>query len=273
MKLVVGVTHPAGALLRDRHAQQAHRAVRRAALGLSALSLLACILAPASLAAEKERRGVRIEVVSTQGTPIHILEIMDVTDLHPERPETGSMRSVQLWSVGSDLRFVFLTAVSMRDKTSRFDLIGPGSGEVVTFEKGPKVEGLADEDREKGFGILRAKSERLLVNREDARAATVRARVDRVLAEAFDAERLGLIREALASVRRCPMMLGRGALQPLLEPAMLAPLKKSDRCTAAFRNVEAVERNAAREREFLSFDPSVREFLSLATDDVKGVRN
>jgi hypothetical protein len=237
------------------------------------LALAVLLLTSPSLAKEKERRGARIEVVSTHGTPIHILEIMDVTDVQPEKPETGSVRSVQLWSVGSDLRFVFLTAVSLREKTSRFDLIGPGPGEVVTFEKGPKVEGLAVEDRENGFGILRAKSERLLVNREDARAATVRARVDRVLAEAFDAERLRLIREALTSVRRCPMLLSRGTLQPLLEPAMLAPMKKTDRCTAAFRNVEASERDAAWERGFLSFDPSVREFLSLATDDVRGVRD
>lgn len=236
------------------------------------LVLAALLLSLPALAMEKERRGVRIEVVSTQGTPIHVLEIMDVTDLQPEKPETGSMRSIQLWSVGSDLRFVFLTSVSLRDKTSRFDLIGPGPGEVVTFERGPKVEGLADEDREKGFGILRAKSERLLVNRDDAKAATVRARVDKVLGEAFDAERLERIREVLASVRRCPMWLGRGSLQPLIEPATFAPLKKSDRCTAEFRNVEASERDAAWERSFLSFDPAVREFLSLATDDVKGVR-
>lgn len=236
------------------------------------LALVVLLPALPALAKEKERRGDRIEVVSTQGTPIHILEIMDVTDLRPEKPDAGSMRTIQLWSVGGDLRFVFLISVSLRDKTSRFDLIGPGPGEVVTFERGPEVEGLADEDREKGFGMLRAKSERLLVNRDDAAAATVRARVDRVLGEAFDAERLGRIREALAAVRRCPTWLKRGSLQPLIEPATFAPLKKSDRCTAEFRNVEASERDAAWEGSFLSFDPAVREFLSLATDDVKGVR-
>lgn len=110
------------------------------------------------------------------------------------------------------------------------------------------------------------------MNRDDAAASTVRARVDRVLGEAFDAERLGRIREALASVRRCPTWLKRGSLQPLIEPATFAPLKNSDRCTAEFRNVEASGRDAAWERSFLSFDPAVREFLSLATDDVKGVR-
>lgn len=230
------------------------------------LLLAALLLAPPSLAKEEKKFFVRTEVESTNGDPIHVLQVLDVTEVQAVAPES---RGVQLWSAGPDVRFVVQWKVSPPTSWS-FSLIGLKERQVVTFRKDPKLPQLTPEEYARGAGVLQVGDRELVLNRSDAQAAAVRARVEKLLLEAFSLEELRAIRVAIDTVGRCPMMLARGSLLPVIAPD--AYTRGGRPCTAAFRDVAAGERDRKWELPFVTREPAVGEFLKAEAEISKGVR-
>lgn len=230
------------------------------------LALVALVLAPRSLAKEEKKSFVRTEVESTKGDPIRVLQVMDVT---LARADASEVRGVQLWSAGPDVRFIVLWKVAPPTSWS-FSLIGAKERQLVTYRKDPKLSQLTSEEYARGAGVLQVGDRELVLNRSDAQAAAVRARVEKLLLEAFSPEELRAIRVAIDTVGRCPMMLARGSLLPVLAPDAYS--RGGRPCTAAFRDVPADERDRKWELPFVTREPAVEEFLKADAEISKGVR-
>lgn len=230
------------------------------------LVLAALLLAPPSLAKEEKKSFVRTEVESTSGDPIRVLQVMDVTHARATAPE---VRIAQLWSAGSDMRFIVLSTVAPPTRWS-FSLIGPTERQVVTYRKDPKLSQLTSEELARGTGVLQVGDRELVLNRSDAQAAAVRARVEKLLLEVFSPEELRAIRAAIDAVGRCPMMmLAKGSLLPVIAPN--AYIRGGRPCTAAFRDVPADERDRKWELSFVTREPAVGEFLKADGEISPGV--
>ncbi|MHB1048409.1 MAG: hypothetical protein ACYC4P_20640 [Thermoanaerobaculia bacterium] len=230
------------------------------------LVLAALLLAPPSLAKEEKKVLVRTEVESTNGDPIRILQVMDVT---LARADASEFRGVQLWSAGPDVRFIVLWKVAPPTSWS-FSLIGAKERQVVTYRKDPKLPQLTSEEYARGAGVLQVGDRELVLDRSDARAAAVRARVEKLVLEVFSPEELRAIRAAIDTAGRCPMMLGRGSLLPVIAPDAYS--RGGRPCTAAFRDVPADERDRKWELSFVTREPAVGEFLKADAEISKGVR-
>jgi hypothetical protein len=213
-----------------------------------------------------EKAFVRTEVESANGEPIRVLQVMDVTLARADAPE---VRGVQLWSAGPDVRFIVLSKVAPPTSWS-FSLIGPKERQVVTYRKDPKLSQLTSEEYARGAGVLEVGDRELVLNRSDAQAAAVRARVEKLLLEVFSPEELRAIRVAIDAVGRCPMMLARGSLLPVIAPDAYS--RGGRPCTAAFRDVPADERDRKWELSFVTREPAVGEFLKADAEISKGVR-
>lgn len=229
------------------------------------LALAALLLAPPSLAKEEKKVLVRTEVESTNGDPIRILQVMDVTHARATAPES---RGVQLWSAGPDVRFIVLWEVDPPTRWS-FSLIGAKERQVVTYRKDPKLSQLTSEELARGTGVLQVGDRELVLHRSDAQAAAVRARVEKLLLDVFSPEELRAIRAAIDAVGRCPMMLARGSLLPVIAPD--AYTRGGRPCTAAFRDVPADERDRKWELPFVTREPAVDEFLKADAEISPGV--
>ncbi|MDX9735403.1 MAG: hypothetical protein RBU36_14835 [Thermoanaerobaculia bacterium] len=230
------------------------------------LVLAALLLAPPSLAKEEKKVLVRSEIESTIGDPIRILQVMDVTHARASAPES---RGVQLWSVGPEVRFIMMYTVAPPTSWS-FSLIGAKERQVVTFRKDPKLSQLTSEELARGTGVLQVGDRELVLNPSDARAAAVRARVEKLLLEVFSPEELRAIRAAIDAVGRCPMlMLAKGNILPVLAPDAYA--RDGRPCTAAFRDVAADERDRKWELSFVTREPAVDEFLKADAEISPGV--
>ncbi len=230
------------------------------------LALVALLLALPSLAKEEKKVFVRTEVESTNGDPVRVLQVMDVTQARAHAPE---VRVMQLWSAGPDVRFILLSRVTPPTSWS-FSLIGAKERQVVTFRKDPKLPQLTPEEYSRGTGVLQIGDRELVLNQSDARAGAVRARVERLLLEDFSPEELRAIRAAIHAVGRCPMlMLSKGNILPVIAPD--AYTRGARPCTAAFRDVPADERDRKWELSFVTREPAVDEFLKADAEISPGV--
>lgn len=229
------------------------------------LAIAALLLAPPSFAKEEKKVFVRTEVESTNREPIRVLQVIDVTHARATAPES---RGVQLWSAGPEVRFIMMYTVTPPASWS-FSLIGAKERQVVTFRKDPKLPQLTREEYSRGTGVLQIGDRELVLNRSDAQAAAVRARVEKLLLEVFSPEELRTIRVAIDAVGRCPVMLGRGSLLPVIAPD--AYTRGGHPCTAAFRDVPADERDRKWELSFVTREPAVDEFLKADAEISPGV--
>ena len=227
------------------------------------LALAALLLAPPSLAKEDKRVFVRTEVESTNSDPIRVLLVQDVT-----RVDKSEVRSVQLWAAGSGFRFLVLTHVAAPTSWSQ-SLIGPKERQVVTFKKDPENPLLTPEELARGTGVLRVGDRELVLNRDDAGAPAVSARVEKLLLDVFDPEELSAIRAAVDLVRRCSVRIPSGNLLPVVAPS--AHRRDGRSCSTVFRDVPADERDRKWELWYVTREPLVAEFLKEGAGIAKGV--
>ena len=190
---------------------------------------------------------------------------MDVTHARATAPES---RGVQLWPPGPGVRFTVMWEADPPTRWS-FSLIGAKERQVVTYRKDPKLSQLTSEELARGTGVLQVGDRELVLHRSDAQAAAVRARVEKLLLDVFSPEELRAIRAAIDAVGRCPMMLARGSLLPVIAPD--AYTRGGRPCTAAFRDVPADERDRKWELPFVTREPAVDEFLKADAEISPGV--
>ena len=227
--------------------------VRRSLALPYALSFILCIVACEALGGDVV--AVRSEVASSEGMPIRILQIMDVTNAG----QRGDTRGVQLWEVGAGLRFIYLYSVSNADRRSSFSLIGPAKSQVISVRKGLDLMELSRADLDNGLWVFKAGGTEFVVKREDAASPTVRARVDKALREVLSPAELEALRSALRITSSCDLMIGRGVLLPVIAPD--AYKRGSNPCGAGFRDVPQDQRDPKWDLGFVALEPAVREFL------------
>lgn len=229
----------------------------------SGLALILCVVACEALGGDIV--ATRCEVASSKGMPIRILQIMDVTNAGLR----GDTRGVQLWEVGTGLRFVHLWSVSSADQSYSYSLIGPATSQVVSVRKGLDLMELSRADLEKGLRVFKAGGTEFVVKREDAAAPTVRARVDKALREVYSPAELEALRTALRIAGSCDLWIGKGILLPVIAPD--AYKRGSTPCDAGFRDVPQDERDPKWDLGFVALEPAVREFLGWKADIHPGV--
>ncbi|HQN10417.1 MAG TPA: hypothetical protein PK569_22865 [Thermoanaerobaculia bacterium] len=227
------------------------------------IALAALLLAPPSLAKEEKKVFIRTEVESTNGDPIRVLLVSDVT-----RMDRSEIRSVQLWDAGSGFRFLVLTHVAAPTSWS-YTLIGPKERQVVTFRKDPKDPSLTPKELARSTGVLAVGDRELVLHSDDAGAPAVSARVEKLLLDVFDPGELSAIRAAVGLVWRCSVWIPRGRLLPVIAP--YAHRRDGRPCTAAFRDVPADERDRKWELSFVTREPAVGEFLKADGEISPGV--
>jgi hypothetical protein len=232
--------------------------VRRFPADLYGLALVLCIVACEALGGDIV--AVRSEVASSKGMPIRILQIMDVTNAGL----SNDTRGVQLWEVGTGMRFVHIYSVSNADRRSSYSLIGPEESQVVSVRKGPDLMELSRADLDNGLWVFKAGGTEFVVKREDAASPTVRARVDKALREVLSPAELESLRSALRIARSCDLMIARGYLLPVIAPDSYK--RGSTPCDADFRDVPQDARDPKWDLGFVALEPAVREFLAWDAD-------
>lgn len=227
--------------------------VRRSPALFSSLALVLCIVSCEALGGDIV--AVRSEVASSMGMPIRILQIMDVTNAG----RSNDTRGVQLWEVGTGVRFVHIYSVSNADRRSSYSLIGPAESQVVSVRKGLDLTELSSADLDSGLWVFKAGGTGFVVKREDAASPTVRARVDKALREVYSPAELEALRSALRVASSCDLMIGRGYLLPVIAPDSYK--RGSTPCDAGFRDVPQEERDPKWDLGFVALEPAIREFL------------
>lgn len=225
------------------------------------LALILCIVACEALGGDIV--AVRSEVASSKGMPIRILQIMDVTnaELH------GDTRGVQLWEVGTGMRFVHLYSLSKADRRYSYSLIGPASSQIVSLRKGLDLVELSRADLDNGLRVFKAGGTEFVLKTEDAASPTVRARVDKALREVLGPAEVETLRSALRIAGSCDLMIGKGVLLPVIAPD--AYKKGTTPCDAEFRDVPQDARDPKWDLGFVAMEPAIREFLGWKADIAK----
>lgn len=238
-------------------------AVRSFGAPFFGLGLILCIVACEALGGDIV--AVRSEVASSKGMPIRILQIMDVTNAE----HGGDTRGVQLWEVGTGMRFVHLWSVSKADRRYSYSLTGPAESQVVSLRKGLDLVELSRADLESGLRLFKAGGTEFVVKTEDAASPTVRARVDKALREVLSLAELETLRSALRTASSCDLMIGKGVLLPVIAPG--AYKRGTTPCIAEFRDVPQDARDPKWDLGFVAMEPAVREFLGWKADFAKVV--
>lgn len=236
---------------------------RRGYSRLIAGAVAGLALSSAGMGRGAEMVTVRTDVASTSGTPIRVVEIMDVTNA-----ERSTVRGVQLWFAGPEFRFIVLWRVETSSNSS-FSIVGPKDGQVVTYRRRADLSMLTPQEYSRGSGVLEVGNREFVVHRDDSSAPTVRARVEKALLEVFSPEEVSAIRSAIHTVEGCNLRLARTSILKIVAPD--AYRRDGRPCEAKFRDVAPEDRDRAWELRFVAREPIVQEFLEWNPGLAKGV--